>query len=86
MSGKGTDYKDRYITLPNRKVYNDMGQIVGEEPGGIFDAATGRAVQPDQPAKAGDAQAKAAQIKADAKAGKISRDEAIKQLQSLGYK
>lgn len=40
----GTDYKDRYITLPNRKVYNDMGQIVGEESGGLFDAATGKPV------------------------------------------
>lgn len=40
----GADYKDRYITLPNRKVYNDMGQIVGEESGGLFDAATGKPV------------------------------------------
>jgi hypothetical protein len=44
LSGKVPDYKDRYITMPNRKIYNDMGQIVGEEPGGIFDAATGQPV------------------------------------------
>ena len=45
LTGKsGADYKDRYITLPNRKVYNDMGQIVGEESGGLFDAATGKPV------------------------------------------
>ena len=40
----GTDYKDRYIQMNNRKVYNDMGQIVGEESGGLFDAATGKPV------------------------------------------
>ena len=46
LTGKsGADYKDRYITLPNRKVYNEMGQVVGEENGGIFDAATGKPVQ-----------------------------------------
>ena len=90
LTGKGgTDYKDRYITLPNRKVYNDMGQIVGEESGGLFDAAMGRPVQTDggqQGGKPGDAQAKAAQIKADTKSGKLTREEAIKQLQSIGYK
>ena len=31
----------RYITRPNTKVYNDMGQIIGEEPGDIFDTAIG---------------------------------------------
>lgn len=85
----GTDYKDRYITLPNRKTYNEMGQITGEESGGIFDAAMGRPVQTDggqQGGKPGDAQAKAAQIKADTKSGKLTREEAIKQLQSIGYK
>lgn len=45
MRGKGERSRDRYITMPNRKVYNDMGQIVGEEPGGIFDAETGGMVQ-----------------------------------------
>ena len=45
LTGKGADYKDRYITFPNRKVYNEFGQITGEEPGGIFDAATGHPVQ-----------------------------------------
>lgn len=45
LTGKSeADYKDRYITLPNRKVYNEMGQIVGEESGGLFDAATGKPV------------------------------------------
>lgn len=45
MRGKGERSRDRYITMPNRKVYNDMGQIVGEEPGGIFDAETGSMVK-----------------------------------------
>ena len=31
----------RYIIRPNTKVYNDMGQIIGEEPGDIFDTAIG---------------------------------------------
>ena len=49
----------------------------------------GRPVQTDggqQGGKPGDAQAKAAQIKADTKSGKLTREEAIKQLQSIGYK
>lgn len=45
MRGKGERSRDRYITMPNRKVYNAMGQVVGEEPGGIFDAETGGMVQ-----------------------------------------
>ena len=82
LTGKsGADYKDRYITVPNRKVYNEMGQIVGEESGGIFDAATGRPVQAD----GGQGAAGADKIKADMQAGKISRDEAIKQLKAMGY-
>lgn len=36
----------RYITLPNTKTYNDMGQITGEEQGGIFDTAIGDAIAP----------------------------------------
>lgn len=43
-NAKSPNYKDRYIALPNRKTYNDMGQVTGEEPGGIFDAATGQPV------------------------------------------
>ena len=31
----------RYITRPNTKVYNDVGQVIGEEPGDIFDTAIG---------------------------------------------
>lgn len=41
MQGKNPN-EHRYITLPNRKTYNEMGQIAGEEPGGIFDTATGQ--------------------------------------------
>lgn len=39
------NYSNRYIALPNRKVYNELGQVTGEEPGGMFDAATGQPVQ-----------------------------------------
>lgn len=39
LTGKGADYKDRYIPLHNKKIYNEAGQVVGEESGGIFDAA-----------------------------------------------
>lgn len=42
--GKEPNYSNRYITLPNRKTYNDMGQVTGEEPGGVFDAQTGQPV------------------------------------------
>ena len=62
-----------------------MGQVTGEESGGIFDAATGQPVGANGGQQV-DSQAKAAQIKADTKTGKITREEAIKQLQSIGYK
>lgn len=42
---KMPNYSNRYITLPNKKIYNELGQVTGEEQGGIFDAATGRPVQ-----------------------------------------
>lgn len=55
--GKEPNYSNRYITLPNRKTYNDMGQVTGEEPGGVFDAQTGQPVnfgkQPAASAPAG---------------------------------
>ena len=40
IQGKNPN-EHRYITRPNTKVYNDMGQIIGEEPGDIFDTAIG---------------------------------------------
>lgn len=46
------NYSNRYITLPNRKIYNELGQVTGEEPGGIFDAATGQPVQSQPQASA----------------------------------
>lgn len=45
MQGKNPN-EHRYITLPNTKTYNDMGQITGEEQGGIFDTAIGGAISP----------------------------------------
>jgi hypothetical protein len=44
LSGKNSD-KDRYHNLPNRKVYNEMGQVIDEVPGGLFDTQTGQMVQ-----------------------------------------
>ena len=44
LSGKNPD-NDRYHNLPNRKVYNDMGQVIDEVPGGLFDKQTGQIVQ-----------------------------------------
>ena len=41
MQGKNPN-EHRYITMPNRKTYNEMGQIIGEDSGGIFDTATGQ--------------------------------------------
>lgn len=41
---KAQDYSKRYLQAPNRKIYNDMGQVIGEEPGGWFDAASGQMV------------------------------------------
>ena len=48
MQGKNPN-EHRYITMPNTKQYN-MGQIVGEEQGGVFDTLTGQKVG-QQPAK-----------------------------------
>lgn len=58
LTGKEEKYKDRYIPMNNRKVYNDMGQIVDEVSGGLYDAKTGKTV-------AGDGQKKAAPSQAD---------------------
>lgn len=41
---KEPNYSNRYTALPNIKRYNDMGQVIGEEPGGMFDNMTGTAV------------------------------------------
>ena len=43
MQGKNPN-EHRYITLPNTKQYNAMGQISGEEQGGLFDSLTGQMV------------------------------------------
>ena len=43
MKGKNPN-EHRYITRPNTKVYNDMGQVIGEEPGDIFDTAIGGSI------------------------------------------
>ena len=78
LTGKQPDYKDRYITLPNRKVYNEMGQVTGEEPGGIFDAATGTTVGQKQE-KQGGAPAfnSVAEVNAAKAAGKLKTGDVI---------
>ena len=77
----GADYKDRYITLPNRKVYNDMGQITGEESGGIFDAATGQPVSAPTGKQTAQQQgpsfASKADLQAAIKAGKVKPGQTV---------
>lgn len=82
ITGKTPDYKDRYITLPNRKTYDKFGQVTGEESPGVFDAATGRVVQTQ--AQGGSMVEKANAIKAEVAAGRMSRDEGLKQLRAMG--
>lgn len=77
----GADYKDRYITLPNRKTYNEMGQITGEESGGIFDAATGQPVSAPTGKQTAQQQepsfASKADLQAAIKAGKVKPGQTV---------
>lgn len=63
LTGKEEKYKDRYIPMNNRKVYNDMGQVVGEESGGLFDAATGKTVAGGGQQKAAASAPKAGEVR-----------------------
>lgn len=81
LNGKGGEDTNRFMPV-TKKVYNEMGQVVGEDIGG-FDKRTGQSVGGAQANQQG---GEAERIRASAMSGKISREEAIKQLQALGYK
>lgn len=80
---KEPNYSNRYITLPNRKTYNDMGQITGEEPGGIFDAKTGQLANFGKQGTGVNIE-EANKIKAAVASGAMKREDAIKKLQAMG--
>lgn len=81
LAAQGKSPNDnRYLSTPT-KVYNEMGQITGEE-ARVFDKESGRFVGVGQQAQSTGA---AQKVKADMAAGKISREEAIKQLKAMGY-
>lgn len=71
--------KDRYMQQPNRKVYGEMGQIIGEEPGGIFDTVARANVGQNQQQSSFSKEEVNAAIKAGA-----SKDEVIKRIKDLG--
>lgn len=81
--GKEPNYSNRYITLPNRKTYNDMGQITGEEPGGVFDAKTGQLADFGKQGTGVNIE-EANKIKAAVASGAMKREDAIKKLQAMG--
>lgn len=80
---KEPNYSNRYITLPNRKTYNDMGQITGEEPGGIFDAKTGQLANFGKQGTGVNIE-EANKIKAAVASGAMKREDAIKKLRAMG--
>ena len=80
---KEPNYSNRYITLPNRKTYNDMGQITGEEPGGVFDAKTGQLANFGKQGTGVNIE-EANKIKAAVASGAMKREDAIKKLQAMG--
>lgn len=80
---KEPNYSNRYITLPNRKTYNDMGQITGEEPGGVFDAKTGQLADFGKQGTGVNIE-EANKIKAAVASGAMKREDAIKKLQAMG--
>ena len=80
---KEPNYSNRYITLPNRKTYNAMGQITGEEPGGVFDAKTGQLANFGKQGTGVNIE-EANKIKAAVASGAMKREDAIKKLQAMG--
>lgn len=84
MQGKNPN-DHRYMQQPNRKIYNDMGQVIAEEPGGIFDTVNERNVGQQK------TQQQSGSIHNDPRAAKIaqdknlSMDEKRKQIAALGY-
>lgn len=80
---KEPNYSNRYITLPNRKTYNDMGQITGEDPGGVFDAKTGQLANFGKQGTGVNIE-EANKIKAAVASGAMKREDAIKKLQAMG--
>lgn len=81
LAAQGKSPNDnRYLSTPT-KVYNETGQITGEE-ARVFDKESGQFVGVGQQAQSTGA---AQKVKADMAAGKISREEAIKQLKAMGY-
>lgn len=76
MQGKNPN-EHRYITMPNTKQYN-MGQIVGEEQGGVFDTLTGQKVGQQKPTTSKEEVAKAIAT------GRITKEQAAKRLVDAG--
>lgn len=80
LSGKGG--ADRYIPVQGGEEIGPDGITKIHRPGSIFDTGSRQFISSEQ-GKTGATGAD--KIKADMQAGKISRDEAIKQLKAMGY-
>ena len=81
LSGKGG--ADRFLVVPGGEEIGPDGMTKIRRPSSVFDTGTRQPISMDQ-GQQGVASG-ADKIKADMQAGKISRDEAIKQLKAMGY-
>lgn len=81
LSGKGG--ADRFLVVPGGEEIGPDGMTKIRRPSSVFDTGTRQPISMDQGQQGGASGAD--KIKADMQAGKISRDEAIKQLKAMGY-
>ena len=78
MQGKNPN-EHRFIKGDNVKVYNDMGQVIGEQQGGFFDTATMQPVgQPQRPVTTKEEVDKAIA------SGKITKEQAAARIKAAG--
>ncbi len=82
LSGKGG--ADRFLVVPGGEEIGPDGMTKIRRPSSVFDTGTRQPISMDQGQQGGASGAD--KIKADMQAGKISRDEAIKQLKAMGYR
>lgn len=82
LSGKGG--ADRFLVVPGGEEIGPDGMTKIRRPSSVFDTGTRQPISMDHGQQGGASGAD--KIKADMQAGKISRDEAIKQLKAMGYR
>lgn len=81
LSGKGGE--DRFLVVPGGEEIGPDGMTKIRRPSSVFDTGTRQPISMDQGQQGGASGAD--KIKAEMQAGRITRDEAIKQLKAMGY-